>query len=170
MRIEVKLPKGRAFPGTLSAFAENGDGTEKCVFGPVPCLGRADAYAAAQHGNPGRNPLRPYGDTPVGSYDCTLLSPGDNLRSYGPHGRIALRATAGDALAAANSGVDADPDDGHRSGLLIHGGAPGPRGGLRPTHGCLRLSDENMAALLAVFKEPCTCTVSEIPQSGPISS
>lgn len=163
MRIEVVLSKARTFPGTLSAFID-APGTST-VLGPMACLGKADNYAATQHQNPTRDPLRAYGNTPTGQYRCTLepaapSDPGD-LRSYGPNKRILLTPTGGQALRAANAGDPGEPDDGHRAGLMIHGGAPGDRGGLRPTHGCLRLSNDDMAALVAAFKEPCTLTVTE---------
>lgn len=149
--IEVALSRTRQFPGTLVLKDEDG----LTLFGPVPCLGRADGFSAAEHDNAARDQLRPYGDTPTGQYQCTVepaapSDPGD-LRSYGPHRRILLTPVAGVALEAAKQ----------RSGLMIHGGAPASGGGLRPTHGCLRLSNENMAALLAAYQEPCQCTVME---------
>jgi lipoprotein-anchoring transpeptidase ErfK/SrfK len=59
-------------------------------------------------------------------------------REYGPHGFIELTPTSGDALTAAKNG---------RYGLRIHSGAKNQFGALRPTHGCLRLSDEDFLAL-----------------------
>lgn len=154
--IEVKLSRTRQFPGSLTLT----DASDAVLFGPVPCLGRADGFAAAQHNNAVRDPLKPFGDTPTGTYACTLepAAPTDpaDLRSYGPNRRILMTGTAGPALEAALL----------RSGLMIHGGAPGNGGGLRPTHGCLRLSDENMAALVAVVKEPCQCIVTELLTSS----
>lgn len=166
--IKVTLPRGRQFPGSLrlTTTSVGGANTELTLFGPIPVLGRADSADAARHGNPDRNPLKPYGDTPTGTFACTVVGAGDSLRSYGPHGRILLRAVGGAALLAAGDGLAITTDDGHRAGLMIHGGAPGNGGGLRPTHGCLRLSNENMAALLAVLKEPVQCIVSENTSSG----
>ena len=65
-------------------------------------------------------------------------------RSYGPHAAIVLNPTSGDALTAKNRG---------RTGLLIHSGAPGASGKLRATHGCIRLSDEDMASLLQAIDQ-----------------
>lgn len=161
LTIEVKLSQGRQFPGTLALR----DAAGALLFGPVPCFGKADNFSAQQHGNPTRDPLRPYGDTPLGTYIARRALPGDNLRSYGPHDRISLWPIEGQALRAAQDGDPAVLDDGHRSGLMIHGGAPASGGGLRPTHGCLRLSNDDIARLLTFFKEPCQCIVTELTKA-----
>jgi hypothetical protein len=61
-------------------------------------------------------------------------------RSYGTNGAVRLHPTDGNALLAHQLG---------RRGLLIHGGdsrASAPAG-LRPTHGCLRIANGDMARL-----------------------
>ncbi len=63
----------------------------------------------------------------------------NNSHSYGPNGAILLYPTAGEALHAAQVF--------QRDSILIHGGAPGPDGTLRPTGGCLRLSNSDMKQL-----------------------
>jgi hypothetical protein len=50
-----------------------------------------------------------------------------------------MTPTGGEAQAAANNG---------RTGLQIHGGFLNPNGTYRPTNGCIRLSDQDMATLL----------------------
>jgi lipoprotein-anchoring transpeptidase ErfK/SrfK len=62
-------------------------------------------------------------------------------RKYGPHGWITLNPVAGQALEAKRNG---------RFGLLIHGGAPGAGGALRPTFGCLRLTNGDMRGLMEI--------------------
>lgn len=80
------------------------------------------------------------GNTPTGSYSGnhivdTSKWPQD---SFGPWGAIRLKPTSGNAM---NNG---------RSGLLIHGGKSGAwgTGTLRPTWGCLRLSNGDMKDLV----------------------
>jgi hypothetical protein len=109
----------------------------------VPVLGKSDNAAAARRGNPSRDPTRPFGDTPAGEYACAIGRPGavtaELERKYGPHGWIALDPIAGQALQAKRNG---------RFGLLIHGGALNAKGRLRPTHGCIRMFNPDLAALL----------------------
>ena len=141
---EVVLPKNRVNPGTL----ELRDG-DTVVAGPFPVLGKADNQAAAQKGNPTRNPEREDGDTPLGEYGITEVVPTGGpampAHSYGPNGALRLNPVAGQALIAKRNG---------RTGLLIHGGDPRPSdGGLRPTHGCLRVSDPNMAVLAPLVRD-----------------
>lgn len=110
------------------------------------CLAKSDNAAAAAAGNPTRNPLLPFGDIPTGTYtgEVTVAanqSVKTDVRSYGAHARILLLAVAGAALEACTGKKP-------RWGLMIHGGALGTKGVLRPTHGCIRLSEENMKTLL----------------------
>lgn len=153
-RILVTLPKNRARLGLTGVL----DGGYNHVTGPFPCLGKSDNAAAARAGNPQRDPLGRNGDTPTGTYRATL-APLHNptparLRTFGAHPRLLLTPIGGPALQAHRNG---------RRGLMIHGGALGPGGVLRPTHGCVRLSDDHMAALLrAVQNElPVMCEVEE---------
>ncbi len=67
-----------------------------------------------------------------------------NKRSFGPHQRLDLTPTGGNALQALKNG---------RAGLQVHGGDPSAAGGLRPTHGCIRLSDEDQAKLIGLVQE-----------------
>lgn len=141
--IRIELSEDRNQTGVL--VLRNAAGSQ--LAGPFPAFGRADNATAAAHGNPTRNPTQLYGDTPTGTYDiprATATGPGTNYnnRSYGPNGALVLSPTGGQALIAATNG---------RVGLLIHGGAPGTGGRLRATHGCVRLSDQDMARLMAAI-------------------
>lgn len=141
-RIVVELPANRNQAGTLRLEDRNG----VVIAGPFPVLGRAANNLPERPENPTRDPLQPFGDTPAGEWAVDGWQPtgegtGRSLYSYGPHGAITMRGAAGDALTAQNNG---------RTGIWIHGGAPGAQGGesLRPTAGCLRLSNNNMQALI----------------------
>ena len=135
MRIVIQLPKSRIRPGTICLLGD--DGVE-LLHGDA--LGLADAMAAAKAGNPSRNPLRSYGDTPVGQYLGALLAGClQPARSYGLCPPISLKPVSGQALQAKLNG---------RRGLLIHSGDLGLQGGLRPTHGCVRIHPATHQALV----------------------
>lgn len=139
MNIEIVLNPDRTRPGTLKVFDDDG----VLVLGPLPCLGRADNAEAAKHGNPTRSPLRPFGDTPTGKWRVyQYIAPSSETasqRTYGPHGALDLWPTDGPAVTAYANG---------RRGILIHGGAPSASGGLRPTHGCVRVANSTILELL----------------------
>lgn len=116
------------------------------------CLGKADGQQAAKVGNPSRNPVRPYGDTPLGRYAPARLTtfnpPHPRLGLYG----IELIGEAGPALAAMAE----------RAGLWVHGGRGDGR--LVPTYGCLRLLDRDMAAVARrVGGDLVRVTIAEVP-------
>ena len=101
---------------------------------------------AAAKGNPTRNPLLPFGDTPLGFWKATIgprFTKPEDVRTYGPHRVIMLRALGGAALIAEQQGK--------RSGIWSHSGALGWGGRLRPTYGCIRKADEHQAAILAIL-------------------
>jgi hypothetical protein len=138
--IVVQLPLDRNKTGTLLLT----DGAGNALAGPYDVLGKSDNATATSHGNPSRDPLLAYGDTPEGVYGVShavATGTGTNFseHSYGRYGALALQPVSGDALAAAAAG---------RIGLMVHSGDPGPTNPLRPTHGCLRLSNDSMNALM----------------------
>jgi hypothetical protein len=140
IEIVVELPADRRYLGTLTLKNDQG----RVVAGPFPAFGKADNITAINHANAARDPTLPYGDTPEGSYEVTsAVATGDGTHfsshSYGVSGALALRPVNGQALTAAGNG---------RTGLMIHGGELGAGGRVRPTHGCIRLSDADMAALI----------------------
>jgi hypothetical protein len=138
MRILIRLPKDRRRVGRLTL--EGAAAGFSC-----PCLGRADQIRAEAAMNPTRDPLRKFGDTPAGTY-AGAIGPtwADKERSYGPHPVIRLEPTGGPAAQAKANG---------RDGLLIHGGAPAMDGqSLRPTNGCVRVSNSDQAAIVAALR------------------
>lgn len=148
MKLVIKLPKNRLNYGSIRLY-ENGVAIGGSVY---RCLGRADSMLAAAAKNPTRDPLLPMGDTPLGTYTGTIVPAGIGsgaLRSYGPNKRVLLT-----------------PPPKGRAGLMLHGGAPSNRGGLRPTEGCVRVSNEDMAAILAILDNRLTCDVEVIDGSG----
>lgn len=155
MNILIRLPTDRTKLGHLQLL--NTDGT---ILVTADCLGKSDNAFAAAQGNPTRDPKRRGGDLPLGQYKCEPtrfhehVSEGDE-HSYGPYGFVRLTPTAGDALIAAT--------EGHRTGLLIHGGELNAAGAMRSTHGCCRVTNETMLVILdEVDKrpgEPLTCGV-----------
>jgi hypothetical protein len=133
------------------------DDQDRVVCGPFPVAGRSADKLAARHGNPTRNPLLRYGDTPEGTYRVTGFVDTEAQTTLdsddcGPHGVIVIEAVAGDAALAEANG---------RYRLLIEGGEGGPGGTLRSTAGSLRLHDRDQATLLAALKETtgvvCEC-------------
>lgn len=140
--IAVNLKKDRTELGSLVATGDDG-----IIAGPFSCLAISDIQAAVDAGNPSRDPIKPEGNLPTGTYRCNIVGPGLPVHSYGPGQRIELTGIAGDALTAMLL----------RSGLLDHGGDLNPAyvgwEGLRPTHGCCRLRNEDIAALIAVLAE-----------------
>ena len=153
-RLRVSLPADRLKTGTLELLVTTSDpGPDfpwKRTFGPIQCYGKADNEQAIAAKNPNRDPLHTDGDFPLGVYTCRLVIPtaaeiADDvfLREYGPYGYIELTAVSGDALTAAENG---------REGLRVHSGAPNAFGGLRPTHGCLRVSNADFNALRAAIE------------------
>jgi hypothetical protein len=140
------LHKNRMMPGKASIVDANGE----VKLGPWPCLGCCDSTAAAAHGNPGCDPLQPWGNTPTGDYAIAgLLNHGTleaNLHSYGPWDTLMLVGTTGDARTATNG---APPD---RTGIEAHAGDPSSTGGLRVTHGCLRSSNADQKPMVDFIK------------------
>lgn len=158
-RIEVGLPTDRTLPGNIRLVDDNGN----VLAGPFLAYGKADGQTATNHGNPTRNPTQPFGDTPLGAYTVGGIRPSGpgtpyNSTSYGNQGVVAMTPTGGQAATAAANG---------RTGLLIHGGDLGPNGGLRPTNGCVRVSNRTMGRLIQAisqFGAPNRCEMN--PQIG----
>jgi hypothetical protein len=135
--IHVELPGNRTKLGLITL--KNGI---EVVWGPVSCYGKADDQQAALHGNPTRDPLKPFGDTPLGAYACEIGKPVVTptiAHSYGPNGYVVLTPISGQAMIAAKNG---------RFGILIHGGVLNGAGKLRPTFGCVRVPNEKLKILM----------------------
>jgi L,D-transpeptidase catalytic domain len=150
LTLKIKLPADRKKTGTLTLIDSL---TGLPLFGPVPVLGRAARDTATAKGNPGGNPLLGYGDTPTGSYRITNIQANGSgtsrpVVSYGQSGSIVLDPLSGDAKQAKDNG---------RTGLLIHAGrhafssVVGPQS-LKPTNGCVRMLDWQLAQLISVIR------------------
>ncbi|MBI4907497.1 MAG: L,D-transpeptidase [Acidobacteria bacterium] len=136
--ITVTLQRDRTKTGTLTVTSAAG----ATLAGPFDALCKADNAAAAARGNPSRDPTKSYGDTPTGKYRgfvSALARTPVNDRTYGPQSVITLDPVSGQAKTAKENG---------RWGLLIHGGALNAAGKLRPTFGCVRVSNTSMQILL----------------------
>ena len=160
MKLVVRLPIDRRRLGILSLMDDSGRSLID-----LNCLGRADQTAAAKHTNPTADPLKPYRHTPIGEYKVLgYLKTGDithPVRSYGQGSAISLQPTGGHAFMAAQNG---------RTGLLIHGGDPKPSGGLRPTNGCIRLSNEDITALMSTILSQGGLSACRYPRNELVSA
>ena len=89
----------------------------------------------------------PYGDTPSGAYKIlNVANTGDGTPydkdKFGPNGALRLDPVSGDAATAKAN---------QRSGLMIHAGRPSANGGLRPTNGCIRMSNDDIQSLITAI-------------------
>lgn len=126
-RITVELPDQRQYKGTLTLYNASGERIHSCE-----CLGRSVS-------NDAPDVLR--GNTPTGECIGYLAGPDLITYSYGYNKYIRLDPVSGDMK-----------DFTWRSGFLIHGGDPSTQTGttwypLRPTNGCIRVSNADQAAL-----------------------
>jgi hypothetical protein len=126
LKIRITLPPDRTLPGRLT-YAQI----------TVPCLGKADNARAAVHGNPKRNPVHPWGDTPTGRY-APARAVWFATRTPLGEAWLPLEGVHGDALTARHNG---------RTGLGIHAGRGSGR--LVPTYGCVRLRARDFYAMLS---------------------
>jgi hypothetical protein len=110
------------------------------------CLGKADDAMAAKKRNKLRDPRRPYGDTPTGTWTARLGVIQREARTYGPYAVIMLWPESGQAKEAY------EPPN-PRSGIWIHGGDLNSNRQLRPTFGCIRVSNETMARLVELLNQ-----------------
>lgn len=140
MKLRSLLPRNRELPGDF--WIDGSDGT--CIFGPVRCRGEADNSGAAAHGNVIEDPTKSYGDHPSGLYRIAkVVWDPTPPRSYGPCFML-LDPKDGEALKAKQNG---------RSGIGIHGGDLAGDGTLRVTFGCLRLDNDDAAAVGHLVEE-----------------
>ena len=140
MNLIAIFKKNRSLPGEYQVWHEG------AIVDSFPCLGKADDAMAKQKGNPSRNPERQYGDTPTGVWRMSIGIVMANANTYGPNKVLVMWPTAGQALTAYGP-------PGKRNGIWTHGGKPNLAGGLRPTYGCIRLFDKDMARLHEYFAQ-----------------
>jgi hypothetical protein len=135
MKLIVEVDAGREYLGRVTGVASRGP-----VFGPDDVCATARGKAARAAGNPERDPLRPFGHVPFGTYRFreTRPIPPEHQAEYGSHALV-FEPVSGQALDAESYG---------RLELLIHGGDPGPDGRLRRTNGDLRVDRELLSKLV----------------------
>lgn len=151
MMLRALLPRNRWNSGRL--WVETSAGA--ILAGPWPCRGKADGQIALLHGNPSRDPTKPYGDHPTGTYKVSaLIHNKPPVRSYGPC-FILLDPVGGEALMA---------EEAQRLGLAIHGGDLTAEGTLRATEGCLRVTNTTATILAGLVSvgTPYICEEGEI--------
>lgn len=119
-RIQINL-NSTSRAGYLGLY--NAGGTQLMY---IPCLGRSESNADES--------VR-YGNTPRGNYWGYLGGPADNSYSYGPYKYVVLEGNNNPLVPS------------KRDGIWIHGGDAATGGGLRVTHGCVRVSNPNQLAL-----------------------
>jgi hypothetical protein len=129
----------RDYKGVLKMY--NGSGT--LVFGPVEALGRGSNHADNDFDHSNWDMTN--GDTPTGGYNASVVDAGTPSSSYGTNKRVLMDPTSGNALIAEDNG---------RTGIMIHGGDAATDSSatwypLRPTYGCIRLSNANQATLIS---------------------
>lgn len=142
--IIANFSSNRDHKGTLKMY----DGNGNLVFGPVEALGRGTSYDDYNDGDHSKWWMQ-RADTPTGVYNASVTGPGSPESSYGPHKRINMDPVSGNALIAEQNG---------RSEFQIHGGDPETNSGatwypLRPTYGCIRISNSNQNALINKIEE-----------------
>ena len=155
-QITIRLPCNRDYAGTLKLEDAKG----KLVAGPFQICARADDGLARANGNPGRLPVLPFGDMPLGEYEIVRIVPSGpgtpfDRKEFGAAGIIFLQPKHGEAALADANG---------RFIFLIHGGALARHGALRPTEdGSLRVSNRDQRKLLGVLRrvgaDACRCIV-----------
>lgn len=140
MTLLATFPTDRAQQGKLQAFVG------QSMVGEWPCLGKADNAKAKASGNPDRNPLKQFGDTPTGTWKVRVGVGQTDIATYGPLAPFTLWPSGGQALAS-------HAPSNRRTGIWIHGGALNKAGGLRPTYGCIRVHDATMEALHSLARK-----------------
>ena len=155
LKIIVRLPDDRDYAGQIRIKNSAG----KRLAGPFPVCGRADDKLARENKNPGRDPLLPFGDMPLGEYQLRqIIESGTGTpypgEEFGSAGIILLQPKAGEAVLADANG---------RFGFFIQGGVLSRNGRLRPADGSLRLSNRHQRKLINVLRRfdgvDCQCWV-----------
>lgn len=140
MNLIALLPKDRTQRGKLQLWR---DGSLIQVF---DVLGKSDNETARKRNNTSRNPLLPFGDTPVGTWKVAVGPIKSDHKTYGHNPVLMLWPTGGPALVSHDAAH-------RRTGIWLHGGDTNALGNLRPTFGCLRVHNETMARLHELSKQ-----------------
>lgn len=164
MKILVELPKDRSILGTLRLFDDGGGEVFRCE-----CLGKADQEAATAHGNPTRDWRLPFGDTPLGEFNVIhdAISPTEaNVYSFGTAYAEARFPASSENSSIRVFDLYSTEWEHKRPGLMIHGGTLNAAftfwNGLRPTHGCLRLSNADIDRLIGLIPMSATVIIAEV--------
>ena len=129
LKIDVSLNPNRDKGGVM--YVSKGD---EMLLGPIPVLGRADSKLAKKVGNPDRNPILRYGNTPLGKYRIKAILPNGvgtsrPVSKFGAFGSIYMEPVGGQALEAKEIGL--------RDFIYMHsGGSVNNFNGLTATAGC----------------------------------
>ena len=139
-RLIVELLPNRDRCGGISFV--NAAGRKIC--GPFPVACRSSDNLAAANGNPQRDPLLRFGDTPTGGYLVRRILKSGKGTAFpasrlGPHGVIVTEPVSGDAASADANG---------RFHFLIIGGDLSSGNKLRSTAGSLRLRNDHLRSLI----------------------
>ena len=150
MRVLIEVDGRRQRLGRLTAFLEDGR-----RLGPVEVCLTADEAAARAAGNPERDPLRPGGHAPFGTYRLREVRdvPAASWDEYGRSSLI-FEPRSGQALQAESFG---------RLALALHGGRTGDDGRLRPTDGGFRVEDGILPRLVEAAQPGDALEVKESP-------
>ncbi|HLH32700.1 MAG TPA: hypothetical protein VKY31_15980 [Terriglobia bacterium] len=145
LTIRIRMPKDRSKLAMIEAVGPDGEILEG-FDPPQSCLCLSDQEMATKHGNPSRDPLRPFGDACPGFYWVTVIPPAQNTHSYGSLRRLLLTPLSGPCVQAEANG---------RTGEEIHEGDENPYytqwNFLRPTYGCVRVRQATLKGLLALI-------------------
>ncbi|MEW4428902.1 L,D-transpeptidase [Paenibacillus pabuli] len=140
--IIANFSKNRDYKGILKVYNNIGE----LIFGPKEALGRG--LNDPKNRNDHTNWMLQNADIPTGVAKTIVYDKGGSFSSYGPHKRIWLyEAVNGNFLIAEKNG---------RREIMIHGGDPLATSSLtwyplRPTHGCIRLSNDDQKKLIDVL-------------------
>jgi hypothetical protein len=164
-RLIVELSANRDRCGGISLISPAG----RKIRGPFPVAARASDNLALANGNPQRDPLLRFGDTPTGSYVIRrIVKSGQGTKfsasRFGPHGLIVMEPVSGDAACADANG---------RFHFLIIGGDLAPDKKLRSTAGSLRLRNDHLRSLIKAVAQRSNlrCEIVEVeqlPQRGSV--
>ncbi len=164
-RLIVELLPNRDRCGGISLIDANG----RKVRGPFPVAARSSDNIAVTNGNPQRDTLLRFGDTPIGGYLVRrILKSGSGTKfpasRFGPHGLIVMEPVTGDAACADANG---------RFHFLIIGGDLSSDRKLRSTAGSLRLRNDHLRSLIKALaqRSDVRCEITEgdhLPQRGTV--
>lgn len=145
-KLVMVVPRNRARCGRAMLVAAD----DTVRLGPFRVLATANRRQARRHGNPERDPRRPFGHPPTGSFLVAgSLPPGvvpnpRRRRRFGRLGALVLAPERGVALEALANG---------RRHVYLHGGPLDNKGRLRPTLGGFRVRNHDLERLFRAMND-----------------